>query len=132
MDVYAVLGLALINKAKGNYKEAIESLEGLTKSDPKNHRLYIEIAECYISLKDNQKAIGVLMDFQKLGLRDTQISQMLEQLRFGAGWNRKKMTGLTEYNPEELAEKLNVFLPGLNLPRFRGKADFHLDMEGNR
>ncbi|MBI9102110.1 MAG: tetratricopeptide repeat protein [Spirochaetales bacterium] len=83
MDVYAVLGLAMINKSKGNYAEAIVSLEGLIKSDPKNHRLYVEIAECYVSMKETQKAISILMDFQKLGLRDTQVSQYLEQLRFG-------------------------------------------------
>ena len=84
MDVYAVLGLALINKSKENYPEAIESLEALIKSDTKNHRLYIEIAECYMAMKKNQKAIDILMDFQKLGLRDTQVSQLLEQLRFGS------------------------------------------------
>jgi len=83
MDVYAVLGLALINKAKGNYREAIESLQGLLKSDPRNHRLYIEIAECYVSLRDNQAAIATLMEFQKQGMRDAQISQLLEQIRFG-------------------------------------------------
>ncbi len=75
MDVYAVLGLAMINKSKGNYKESIVSLEGLIKSDPKNHRLYVEIAECYVAIKETQKAITILMDFQKLGLRDTQVSQ---------------------------------------------------------
>jgi len=35
-DSYAVLGLALINKEKGNYLEAIESLSGLLVNDVKN------------------------------------------------------------------------------------------------
>ena len=39
-DHYAVLGLALINKGKGNYREAITSLDQLLRQDPKNHRFY--------------------------------------------------------------------------------------------
>ncbi|MDR1893186.1 MAG: tetratricopeptide repeat protein [Spirochaetales bacterium] len=83
MDIYAVLGLALINKAKGNYAEAIASLKGLLKSDPKNHRLYYEIAECYEKMGNIPSAIGALTDFQKLGMRDVQINQYLEELRHG-------------------------------------------------
>ncbi len=80
-DVYAVLGLALINKAKGNYRNAIESLEGLLKSDSKNHRLYTEIADCYLKLGEPQNALEILAQFQKLGIRNRHVYDMYERLR---------------------------------------------------
>ncbi len=80
-DVYAVLGLALINKAQGKLHDAIESLEGLVKSDPKNHRLYTEIADCYVKLGQPQRALEVLGRFQKLGIRNRHVYDMYERLR---------------------------------------------------
>jgi len=85
MDVYAVLGLALINKAKGNYAEAVESMQSLLHNDPKNQRLYLEIAECYVALGDPHAAVLTLQEYQKLGLRDAQISEFLDELRQGNG-----------------------------------------------
>lgn len=82
-DVYAILGLALINKLRGNYENAIESLKGLLRNDPKNHRLYTEIAECYMLLGDKNKAIETLAEFQKLGIRNTFVSNLLDKLRSG-------------------------------------------------
>jgi tetratricopeptide (TPR) repeat protein len=80
-DAYAILGLALIYKQKGKYREAIDSLEGLLKNDPKNSRLYLEIAECYIHLDMKKKALEVLAGFQTLGLRNSYIAEMYEVLR---------------------------------------------------
>lgn len=80
-DMYAILGLALINKKKGNYEEAIDSLYGLMKNDPKNSRLYTEIANCYVKLGQKSKAIDVLTSFQKLGIRNSMVSEMLDTLR---------------------------------------------------
>ncbi len=85
-DVYAVVGLALINKAKGNYREAIESLEGLLKSDPKNHRLYTEIADCYLKLGEPQQALRILSRFQKLGIRNRHVHDMYERIRGHSGY----------------------------------------------
>jgi len=82
-DVYAILGLALINKARGNYEEAIESLYGLLKDDPKNHRLYTEVAECYLALGQKYKALEVLGDFQRLGIRNSYVSSLVEKIRQG-------------------------------------------------
>ncbi|MBN2651684.1 MAG: tetratricopeptide repeat protein [Spirochaetales bacterium] len=79
-DSYAVLGLALINKQRGKYEDAITSLRGLMRNDMKNHRLYTEIAECYIKLGDRHKAKEVLMDFQRLGIKNIFVSKMLEDL----------------------------------------------------
>ena len=82
-DVYAILGLALINKMRGKYSEAIESLVALMKNDPKNYRLYTEIAECHIRLGQKDKAVAVLQDFQKLGIRNTFVSELLDSIRQG-------------------------------------------------
>jgi tetratricopeptide (TPR) repeat protein len=51
-DVYAVLGLAYINKIKGNVLNAIQSLEGLIKADPRNVRIESELTECYSLIKN--------------------------------------------------------------------------------
>lgn len=80
-DEYAIIGLALINKLRGNYQEAIDSLSGLLKSDVKNHRLYTEIAECHLKLGERDQAIQVLSDFQQLGIRNSFVSDMLTELK---------------------------------------------------
>jgi tetratricopeptide (TPR) repeat protein len=80
-DTYAILGLALINKEKGNYQEAIQSLEGLLKSDPNNHRLYSEIALCYLQAGQRNKALEVLSQFQRMGLRNHYISELIDRIR---------------------------------------------------
>ncbi len=80
-DAYAILGLALINKQKGNYQDAIESLLGLLKNDERNHRLYIEIAECYVKLNRRDKAVEILNEFQKLGAKNSFIGDFIERLQ---------------------------------------------------
>ena len=74
-DLYAILGLALINKERENYSEAIESLYGLMKDDPKNYRLYSEIADCHMRLSQPKLALEVLTSFQKLGIRNNYITK---------------------------------------------------------
>jgi tetratricopeptide (TPR) repeat protein len=64
-DSYAVMGLALINKEKGKYAEAIVSLEALLQSGFKNSRVYDEIADCYSKLGQPQKAGEYLAFAQK-------------------------------------------------------------------
>jgi tetratricopeptide (TPR) repeat protein len=64
-DAYAVMGLALINKAKGKYAEALTSLEVLLKSGFKNSRMYTEIADCYTKLGQPQKAENFLASCTK-------------------------------------------------------------------
>lgn len=80
-DVYAALGLALICKGEGKYPEAAEKLSRLISNDPKNYRLYIDLADCYVKLKDKQRAIEVLESFQKLGIRSTAVNEMLDKLK---------------------------------------------------
>ncbi len=80
-DAYAVLGLALINQEREKYQDAIDSLEKLMKSDPKNARLHHILAECYMSLKDKAKAIQILSDFTKTGIRNSYILEFLDSLK---------------------------------------------------
>lgn len=80
-DVYAVLGLAMISKIRGRYDEAAVSLARLIQSDAKNARLYVELAECHMNTGEKQKAVSVLQDFQKIGIRNQMVSDMLDRLR---------------------------------------------------
>ncbi|MDA3849928.1 MAG: tetratricopeptide repeat protein [Spirochaetaceae bacterium] len=80
-DHYAVLGLALINKNKTNYREALSSLNQLIRNDPKNYRFYIESASCLESLGETEEAKEILMDFLKSGNRNSYVSEMLKRLR---------------------------------------------------
>jgi tetratricopeptide (TPR) repeat protein len=79
-DTYAVLGLAIASKAQGRYDEAIESLHKLIQQDQKNYRFYIELSECHVRKHNKAKAIEVLNGFQKLGLRNTMVTDCLEEL----------------------------------------------------
>ena len=79
-DLYAVLGLALISKGQGKYDEAIASLSRLIQADPKNYRLYIDLADCYIKMNQKNTAIEILQNFQKTGIRSQAVSELLERL----------------------------------------------------
>ncbi|MCL1818456.1 MAG: tetratricopeptide repeat protein, partial [Spirochaetaceae bacterium] len=68
-DAYAVMGIALINKEKGKYAEALSSLEALQRSDFRNTRLYSEIADCYVKLGQEKKAEEVLASIPRQSFR---------------------------------------------------------------
>ncbi|MDR1108115.1 MAG: tetratricopeptide repeat protein [Spirochaetaceae bacterium] len=80
-DIYAVLGLAVIAKAQGKYNEAIESLRRLIQQDPKNYRLYVELADCWIKKNDKTQALEVLGEFQKLGIRNPVVAELLDKYK---------------------------------------------------
>ena len=80
-DSFAVIGLALLSKARGNYREAIESLSSLILSDPRNHRLYTEAAECYLALGEKNKAIDLLAEYQRKGLHNNYVSRLIDKIR---------------------------------------------------
>lgn len=82
-DIYAALGLALICKGEGRYEESIDRLNALIKNDPKNYRLYIDLADSYLKLNQRPKAIEVLENFQKIGIRSQAINESLEKVRNG-------------------------------------------------
>jgi len=77
-DTYAVMGLALLSKINGKYEEAVTSFKRLIQQDIKNYRLYIELADCYLQMGDRRGAAQVLDEFQKMGIRNEKISEMIE------------------------------------------------------
>jgi tetratricopeptide (TPR) repeat protein len=79
-DTYAVMGLALVAKAQGKYDESITSFKRLIQQDSRNHRLYLELADCYRKSGDRRKAVETLEDFQRLGIKNQKIAEMLESL----------------------------------------------------
>jgi tetratricopeptide (TPR) repeat protein len=79
-DTYAIMGLALISKAQGKYEDAVSSLRRLKQQDIKNYRIYVELADCCLKMGDKRQAVEVLEEFQKLGIRNAQVAEMLEKL----------------------------------------------------
>jgi tetratricopeptide (TPR) repeat protein len=79
-DTYAVLGLAIIAKLHGKLDEAITSLAMLMETDSKNHRPYIEIAECYLKKGNKDAAIEALRNFKRTGIRNNMINDLLDRL----------------------------------------------------
>ncbi len=80
-DVYAIFGLALITKQQGKYEDAIISFNRLMQSNFNNYRLYIELAECYLSLNQKGYAIDILKAASDSGARNSDISEMLKRLQ---------------------------------------------------
>ena len=80
-DSYAMLGLAILKKEKGLYSEAITSLTSLLQQDRKNYRIYLELADCYRNIGDRDKALEVLDNFRKFGIRNPHISDLYASLR---------------------------------------------------
>jgi tetratricopeptide (TPR) repeat protein len=80
-DVYAVLGLATISRMQGKVQDAIESLKRLIQNDGKNYRLYLELAQCYLASGDKRKAEETLSDFQRLGIRNAHIMELLARIQ---------------------------------------------------
>jgi tetratricopeptide (TPR) repeat protein len=80
-DHCAILGLALAANAQGRYQEALESLKSLIQQEPKNHRLYMEAANTCVLKGDRKEAVGILEEFRRLGIRNTEINEHIEKLK---------------------------------------------------
>lgn len=79
-DVYAILGLAVIARLQGKWDDAITSLKMLIQNDPKNYRIYLELAQCYIAQGQRQQAIDILGEFQKIGIKNPFIQEAMMKL----------------------------------------------------
>lgn len=53
------------------------------QADPKNYRLYIDLADCYMKLNQKNKAIDILHEFQKTGIRSQAVNELLEKIQSG-------------------------------------------------
>ena len=80
-DTYAVLGLAIVDKLQGRFNEATESLKRLIQQDPRSYRFYLELADCRNTNGEKRGAIEVLEEFQKQGIRNTTVSELLEKIK---------------------------------------------------
>ncbi|MDR3342086.1 MAG: tetratricopeptide repeat protein [Treponema sp.] len=80
-DTYAVLGLAVVAKVQSKFEEAVESLQRLIQQDPKNYRLYLELADCLLKKGEKHKALETLEEFQKFGIRNTYITDFFEKVK---------------------------------------------------
>jgi tetratricopeptide (TPR) repeat protein len=80
-DMYAVIGMAIVYRSRGEYQDAIETIKNLMQSDASNPRLYVELAETYLDQGNREEALEVLVQFQRRGLRSHQISDLMARVR---------------------------------------------------
>lgn len=80
-DIYAVLGLSLINRDNGKYEEAADSLKTIIGKDPKNPRFYMESADVFKKWGKSKEAATVLSDFLKQGIKHQVIQDMYMELK---------------------------------------------------
>ena len=80
-DIYAALGLALICKGEGKFEEAADRLNQLISGDPKNYRLYIDLADCHLKMNNKKEALETLHSFQKLGIKNQAINDFIDQIQ---------------------------------------------------
>jgi tetratricopeptide (TPR) repeat protein len=79
-DIYGTLGLATIAKMQGRFDEAINSLTQLLQHDPKNYRIYLELADCYLKKNEKEYAAEILKAFQRYGIRNNAVTELLESI----------------------------------------------------
>ena len=80
-DIYAAIGLALVCKCQGKTDEAITRFKTLIQNDPRNSRLYVDLAECYIQCNKTDEAIKILENFLKNDGKNMQIKNLLERIK---------------------------------------------------
>ncbi len=79
-DIYAALGLALVDKAYGKTENAVSSLIALIDKDPRNHRLYYEAASCFEELGRIDEALDCLGRYMRQGLHNERIEDYFKRL----------------------------------------------------
>jgi tetratricopeptide (TPR) repeat protein len=79
-DIYAEIGLALIEKKKGDTDKALDMLFKLTVKEPRNYRIFLEIAKCYQKQGRKQEAIRILNDFEDNMTGNTSIRNYITEL----------------------------------------------------
>jgi tetratricopeptide (TPR) repeat protein len=80
-DSYAVLGLASINKIRKRYDEAAQSLEGLLKNEGRIFRVYPELMECYVNLRDRHAARNLWEKFERLRGIQPPVQRQMKELK---------------------------------------------------
>ena len=69
-------------KSLQNYnEEAAKRFENLIKNDPKNGRLYVDLAECYVAMNRKQDAIKLLTECLRVDSRNSAVRSTLDKLQ---------------------------------------------------
>lgn len=79
-DIYAAIGLALLCVKRGKYEEAEKRFRTLILNDPKNPRLYIDLAECYVAMNKKNEAKKLLEDFLKYEAKNMTVKTTLDRI----------------------------------------------------
>lgn len=79
-DLYAVLGLALIKRKQGEPEEAIRDLEGLVDREPRNPRVFQELAQAHLQAGRPEEALSILKTFKKTGIHNAFVDEMIERI----------------------------------------------------
>lgn len=80
-DLYAVLGLALVHKQLKEWDKAVVSLKGILKNDPNNTRIFQELAECYIEMRQWHDAQLLLDQLLRRGVRNSWTMELVQRLK---------------------------------------------------
>lgn len=80
-DIYAILGLALIDRQHGEYERSIEALTNLVEREPTNARLSIELAQTYAHAGEPEKAVKTLRAFRSQGESNPFVDELLARLQ---------------------------------------------------
>jgi len=79
-DVYAVLGIALIKRRRGAPEEAVGSLTALIEREPRNPRIYQELAQAYLQMDQREDALTILRDFKKTGVHNSYVDELIARI----------------------------------------------------
>lgn len=78
-DVYAVLGLAIIHRQRGETDQAARSLESLVQQEPGNPRLYVELSKTHQVAGDSRASAEAMARGRQAGALP----------KSGAGWGHE-------------------------------------------
>lgn len=84
-DLYAVLGLSLIQKSRGRFEEAAKTLTELIQAEPKNPRLYGEAARCFMEMNELDRALEMVREAKRQGIKNRRINELEQELRSRLG-----------------------------------------------
>jgi tetratricopeptide (TPR) repeat protein len=81
-DLFAMIGLAVLHRRRGEYTDAISTLEELNTSNPENARIVLELVSCYEAQRDLDTALSVLERYAETVRRPTRaITKRLRDVR---------------------------------------------------
>ena len=80
-DVFARIGLAIVQRLRGEPYEAISHLEELAGQNPRNSRIAVELAQTYEQLEDHERAATALERFLEEEPGNAYATELLDRYR---------------------------------------------------